>query len=374
MGNFSRDTFDPAKRYVAVRLQQGVPLVDADWNELQDVTRNELYDGLGIGVPDAVGRETLTLAGVGNNDLMLSPGTAVLGGRPLRLSAELRYSTQRYANAATAAADGVPVAGPLTTPTANRTDLAYLDVWEREVASTEDPSLVNAAIGVETSVRRRRELALRVAEGSQTLPQPAAGHAHLPLALLVRTAAPAIADSMIEAVQPMAPLQGSRVAAFVPAFPALEMEAGIAPVWQVRQDAGIIFGQAVALPSLYAFKPAGQGARGVLPLTLPAGARLVELRCVGVTGAKLDFGLLRVYQDFPPNQSPWEGLASETVVVPPGTTEVRFNRTVAIRRPAQGADNRIVDNDRFYYAFGAQCLDTGSTTTTIRAISVRYVP
>ena len=29
MGNFSRNTFDPAKRYTAVRLQQGVPLVDA---------------------------------------------------------------------------------------------------------------------------------------------------------------------------------------------------------------------------------------------------------------------------------------------------------------------------------------------------------
>ena len=34
MGNFSRNTFDPVKDYVAVRLQQGVPILDADWNEL----------------------------------------------------------------------------------------------------------------------------------------------------------------------------------------------------------------------------------------------------------------------------------------------------------------------------------------------------
>ena len=40
MGNFSRDTFDPNKNYVGVRLQQGVPLVDADWNELNDIIRH----------------------------------------------------------------------------------------------------------------------------------------------------------------------------------------------------------------------------------------------------------------------------------------------------------------------------------------------
>jgi hypothetical protein len=37
MGNFSRDTFDKLKHYVGVRLQQGVPIVDADWNELEDI-------------------------------------------------------------------------------------------------------------------------------------------------------------------------------------------------------------------------------------------------------------------------------------------------------------------------------------------------
>ena len=30
-----------------MRLQQGVPLVDADWNEQNDVIRQELYDTLG---------------------------------------------------------------------------------------------------------------------------------------------------------------------------------------------------------------------------------------------------------------------------------------------------------------------------------------
>jgi len=55
MGNFSRDTFDKLKHYVGVRLQQGVPLVDADWNEQEDIRKYELQAFLkwfiGDGVP-----------------------------------------------------------------------------------------------------------------------------------------------------------------------------------------------------------------------------------------------------------------------------------------------------------------------------------
>ena len=39
---FSRNTFDKLKHYVGVRLQQGVPIVDADWNELEDIRKYEL--------------------------------------------------------------------------------------------------------------------------------------------------------------------------------------------------------------------------------------------------------------------------------------------------------------------------------------------
>lgn len=47
MGDYSRDPrarLDDAvaKHYVGVRLQQGVPLLDADWNELEDLRRHEL--------------------------------------------------------------------------------------------------------------------------------------------------------------------------------------------------------------------------------------------------------------------------------------------------------------------------------------------
>src|SRR5262245_27362605 len=182
MGNFSRNTFDPSKTYVAVRLQQGVPLVDADWNELQDVTRNELYDGLGLLLTNALPQFAMTCIPVGPNDIVVGPGTAVAGGRPVRVASAIRYTTQRYANAATAAADGVQPLPPPTGPTANRTDAVFLDIFEREVRSSEDPALINPAIGVETAVRLRREVVLRVAEGATAAPAPSPGHTFFLLA------------------------------------------------------------------------------------------------------------------------------------------------------------------------------------------------
>jgi hypothetical protein len=56
VGDFSRDTFNPLKHYTGVRVQQGVPIVDADWNELEDIRKHELELFLkrfiGNGVPD----------------------------------------------------------------------------------------------------------------------------------------------------------------------------------------------------------------------------------------------------------------------------------------------------------------------------------
>ena len=41
MGKISPDTFNQSKQYVNVRLQQGVPIVDADWNEMDDIRKHE---------------------------------------------------------------------------------------------------------------------------------------------------------------------------------------------------------------------------------------------------------------------------------------------------------------------------------------------
>ena len=77
MGNFSRDTFDRLKHYVGVRLQQGVPIVDADWNEAFDIRKYELQAFLkwfvGNGVPQHNdGFRILPVAGNGVNTIVLA--------------------------------------------------------------------------------------------------------------------------------------------------------------------------------------------------------------------------------------------------------------------------------------------------------------
>lgn len=198
MGNFSRNTFDALKHYVGVRLQQGVPIVDADWNEGEDLRRHELRSFIrwfvGDGVPQ--GNDGFAVhPAAETNDFRIRGGPAGAAGRILVdgwevvNETDLRYTQQPlFNNAALAAEWGVDPLPPLTTPAGNRTDLVYLDAWEREVDSTEDPDqLVNPAIGVETAVRLRREWAVRVVEGSSALPAAPAGHAYQRLALLSRT-------------------------------------------------------------------------------------------------------------------------------------------------------------------------------------------
>ena len=111
-----------------------------------------------------------------------------MDGRPVHVRALVQYSTQPWTSPARATQDGVDVIPPLTTPTADRIDIAYLDVWEREVRSAEDATLIKLAIGVETCVRLKREAALRVQEGTTLLPPAPTGHVFMPLALLRRRA------------------------------------------------------------------------------------------------------------------------------------------------------------------------------------------
>jgi hypothetical protein len=329
MGNFSRSTFDPAKRYAAVRLQQGVPLVDADWNELQDVTRNELYDGLSTAMPNAVG-SGITLSAPAPNDLQLAPGFAVAGGRPLRLTAPLRYTTQRYANPATAAADGVPPAAPLTTPTAARSDTAFLDLFEREVGKGEDPDIVNPAIGIETAVRVRREVVLRVAEGASAAPAPATGHVHLQLATLNRAAGqPTVAAEQIEEVA-LRPKQSAIVDVAIPPLHFAAVTSSALPAWEVKFGAG---------STVFANKPVNATAFGIAPLYPPNGSRLRSLRFRGTYAGNgnLSVAVVRARLDNGVSQPITSDLVSTA-----GAFDriLNFNPAVAIN---------LVDTQQFHY-------------------------
>ncbi|MFF4897847.1 DUF6519 domain-containing protein [Streptomyces sp. NPDC001068] len=335
MGDFSRSTFDRVKHYVGVRLQQGVPLVDADWNELEDIRRFEVEAFLkwfvGDGVPagndgfriqaaagGGVGTVRLSPAATGTLDssvavdlgastaaaalgftavnrqasrglaparltgdaaqpFALTPGmtlvisangaapqtvtftasgfanlaaataaevAAVVNAAANRVSASAgtgddffvtggdgtpegagrcladgrdavhegrtAYSSQPlYANTALAAAWGVPVVPEIAAPTSGtRSDLVYLDLWDREVTAAEDDTLVDPLVGVETCVRVRREWTVRVRPGATQAPAAGdtdhlTGHAYLPLARLTRQAAtPAVRPAALTDLRP----------------------------------------------------------------------------------------------------------------------------------------------------------------------------
>jgi microcystin-dependent protein len=175
MGNFSRNTFDKVKHYVGVRLQQGVPIVDADWNELEDIRKYELQAFLkwfvGNGIPKGNDGFHIRPADGQDNDFVIKAGRCLVEGWDVINEIDINYTAQHLS---------------LTTPTSDRTDIVYLDVWEREVNAVEDPYLVNPAIGIETCVRLKREWVVRVAEGAE-LPNPPEGHFFYTLASLKRS-------------------------------------------------------------------------------------------------------------------------------------------------------------------------------------------
>lgn len=205
MGNFSQDpkaraADAVAKRYVGVRLQQAVPLLDADWNLLEDLRRRELEilggQFTGNGVP--TGDDGFAIFPVSDpNDFGLRRGVCLVSGKLAENPADARYTTQpNFGN--TGLDQPLP---PLTTPTSNQSFIVYLDLWEREVDSEGDPGLVDPRIGVETAVRVKREWAVRVVKAADfpaIFASPPAGHLIYRLAQIARVANnPAISAEMI---------------------------------------------------------------------------------------------------------------------------------------------------------------------------------
>jgi hypothetical protein len=210
MGNFSRNTFDELKHYVGVRLQQGVPIVDADWNELDDIRRHELKAFLkwfvGNGAPRGSDGFHVLPTEPASNNFNVQAGRCLVDGWDVMNDVLVGYASQDlYLHSEKAASWGIPSLPPLTTPTANRTDVVYVDVWEREVNSGEDKNLIDKRIGLETCVRLKCEWVVRVHEGVTNVPQwtppnPQAKHAYYSLASLTRPAGSAtiLADQITD--------------------------------------------------------------------------------------------------------------------------------------------------------------------------------
>lgn len=200
MANTSRDTFrltnvlhqldsgevvaEP-RHYVAVRQQQGVPVLDADWNELEDIRRVDhqlhLRFFIGNGIP--TGSDGFRVGPVtADNDFAIDMGLALVEGwNVANVVAGLTYLGQT-------AITGLPVPALSPPLTGMRDDLIYLEVWEEETlaqsAPRADPRLIHPLIGLETCARIERRWLVQVAPN---VTDPAAvvlppGHVMLPLA------------------------------------------------------------------------------------------------------------------------------------------------------------------------------------------------
>src|SRR5215212_3133431 len=109
MAVMTDDTFDALRRYVGVRLQQGVPIADSDWNELDDVHELGLRAParwfVGDGVPE--GTNGYQIEGTGlTNDFFIRAGVSgtlnglsnigryLADGQNVTISADSRFTSQ----------------------------------------------------------------------------------------------------------------------------------------------------------------------------------------------------------------------------------------------------------------------------------------
>ena len=181
MGDYTRFTHQPRKRYAAVLMQQGRVQLDADWNEQSDISKHRVecqaIDTLGScmvpdSTPDAF--KVGTPAGT-PRDFSLSPGRIYVDGLLAELfdgetfkSNPISYRNQPY------------FPDPPDPPGVPANAVVYLDVWDREVTAIEDPDLLEKALGgPDTTTRRQTVWQVRLKD---TTSNPAACDTDLGLA------------------------------------------------------------------------------------------------------------------------------------------------------------------------------------------------
>jgi hypothetical protein len=193
-----------------VRLQQGVPIVDADVNELDDIRKFEVRAYLkwyvGDGIPagsdgfridaqttpapdDFIIRAGIAAAAAGISNLTIgleNTGRCIVDGLDVIIAADVAYKAQTLF--AAPGPPGLPQIRPI--PVIAGTVAVVLDVWERLITAQEDPSLVLSGLGTESCARMRREWCVRTRVGT-TVPGPTdadhlAGHSYYLLATIAR--------------------------------------------------------------------------------------------------------------------------------------------------------------------------------------------
>jgi hypothetical protein len=208
-GDKSRDTFQAQKHYHGVGLQQGRVQLDADWNEFVDIVNYLLTTT----VADLIGQNTGLTVPSGVGAAVPVPASALLTATnsAFGISFPAAPATDLLIQPGRIYVDGVlcesnpPATGPYTfksqpdlpppTPVTGAPDptqllpgasgnyLVYLDVWQRDVTSIEDPSIREVALGGPDTATRSQtvgQVRLLQVDSSATLPATPPQLANIP--------------------------------------------------------------------------------------------------------------------------------------------------------------------------------------------------
>lgn len=189
-GDYSRSTFNPTKHYSAVLEQQGRVHLDADWNEQVDIqqyrTFTEAIDVIGAaGAPKKTAGFAISLAPDGSN-LRIAPGRLYVDGLLCELETGTTYFQQPYFPQADSTyflpdPPTSPVNSPPTSPPSqpdllklqDGTYLVFLDAWQREVNSLDDPGIHEVALGeADTTTRRQTVWQVKLLKVTTDSPSP----------------------------------------------------------------------------------------------------------------------------------------------------------------------------------------------------------
>lgn len=215
MGDISRDTFDPSKNYNMVVAQQNHALLDAEFNELQDIikwrNKNIANSIFGTG---AIGEGFGVKATGVNNTVAIKAGIFINKGDYVHLIEDYTLSG-------------------LTTPAigGTRIDIVYADYYDEEIDSSADTDLKDPVLNVETCIRNKTTIEIKIKEGTvvdtvPSLPAVLTGHSVFIIAYLYRADADASVTSAMITDQ-----RSSQAACFVESGLEVTAGAGFAYDW-----------------------------------------------------------------------------------------------------------------------------------------------
>ena len=157
--DITRSTFEPAKHYSGVRMQQGRVQLDADLNEHEDILRHriqtETVDVVGTGAPhDSAGFEIYTEGA----DLMIRKGRYYVDGVMCENDDDVLVTAQ-------------PDGPDGNLPDVDGTYISYLDVWTRHITALDDRRIREPALGgPDTATRLQTVWQVRFMDAGPTQP------------------------------------------------------------------------------------------------------------------------------------------------------------------------------------------------------------